>query len=190
MVYRFMARAYRILLIGEATVGKTTLLNSFINRSYSEDYKISLGADLYIIRDPYFRIGYNDELPKDVVIHFIDVSSSMKYSSYGHVLYERADLFILVYDIASRDSLQKLYEWMAIFSKSSDAPRILCGNKRDKFETLEIVELEREAYVKIFKAINSYEVSSLTLEGVDDLFNDAILACVKKDIKESSEKDE
>lgn len=185
-----MTRVYRILLIGEATVGKTTLLNAFINRSYSEDYKISLGADLYIIRDPYFRIGYDVELPKDVVIHFIDVSSSMKYSSYGHVLYEKADLFVLVYDIASRDSLQKLYEWVAMFSKNSDAPRLLCGNKRDKFEALEIVELEREAYVKIFRAIDSFEVSSLTLEGVDDLFNASILACVKKDMKESSEEDE
>ena len=43
---------FKIVVLGDAAVGKTSLINQYIERSFEEDYKPTLGAN--IIRKDVF----------------------------------------------------------------------------------------------------------------------------------------
>ncbi len=54
---------FKVLLAGEAAVGKSSLIRTFVNKEFEPDYKITIGLDF---KTCVFEIP-NDDLPKEVV---------------------------------------------------------------------------------------------------------------------------
>ena len=166
-----MAENIKVTLLGNCGVGKTCIIQRYINNSYEENYNSTNGA------------SYSQKLikknGKDYQLDIWDTAGQEKYRSLGKNFYRDAYIVILVYDITRKDSFQGIKEiWYPDLLKygENDVVLAVVGNKCDKYEEDDIVnEDEARAFANeikgkfmIVSAKNGINIQNL----FDDLMND------------------
>lgn len=118
-------RNFKVVLIGDPAVGKTTLAGATMNAPFSSIYKPTVGASLTKI--PY-EIGN-----ETIWIHLWDTAGMEQYRSLAPVYYRDSQAAVLVYDVTNRQSFESLQSWLQYFRSTvgPDCPVILLGNKLD-----------------------------------------------------------
>jgi Ras-related protein Rab-7A len=118
------------LLFAVDSVGKTSLMNQYVNQKFSNQYKATIGAD-FLTKE----IMLDDKL---VTMQIWDTAGQERFQSLGVAFYRGADACVLVYDITNPKSFEKLDTWRDEFlaqagPRDPDAfPFIVLGNKVDK----------------------------------------------------------
>lgn len=140
------------------SVGKTSLMERYIEHRFSHQYKATIGADF---------------LTKDVVIddtavnlQIWDTAGQERYQSLGSAFYRGADACVLVYDMTDMRSFDALDSWRDEFLISA-APRdpdsfpfVVMGNKVDVIDRARAV---RQSVCVIFLPDNIIVTNKLPL---------------------------
>ncbi|MFX1419306.1 MAG: Rab family GTPase [Promethearchaeota archaeon] len=135
-----MSYILKIVLLGEASVGKTSLVYRFIENKFRENYKSTLGVNL--LKKDMSIEGYGD-----VSAQIWDLGGQESFKSLRKLYLEGANGALLVYDMTSQKSFEKLDEWVQSFRDArNDAPMILIGNKSDLEKQIKISENESSDY--------------------------------------------
>ena len=119
----------KVVLLGDSGVGKTCLMQRYVNQNYSNQYKATLGAD-FCIKE--MKLG--DTL---VTLQIWDTAGQERFNSLGVAFYRGADCCILTYDVNDLNSFKSLDGWIDEFLLQSNAkdpknfPCIVLGNKVD-----------------------------------------------------------
>ncbi|TFF88300.1 MAG: GTP-binding protein [Promethearchaeota archaeon] len=117
---------YKILLLGDPGVGKTSLLIRFIDNTFDPDYKSTIGVNFLtkLVRTP------SGELIKLVIW---DIAGQARAASYRHLYYRAAEGIILVYDVTSPSSFYSLSSWVsdALTKTQENTITAVIGNKID-----------------------------------------------------------
>jgi Ras-related protein Rab-1A len=118
---------FKIIIIGNSNVGKTSLINRFIDKTYNENYTATLGVDFFMK-----TIVVNQQTIK---LQIWDTAGMEKYQSITSSYYKGAHACIIVYDITDRESFDSTEKWIESFYKFCN-PEIekiilLIGNKCD-----------------------------------------------------------
>ncbi|XP_020570910.1 ras-related protein Rab7-like isoform X2 [Phalaenopsis equestris] len=114
-------------LLGE--VGKTSLMNQYVHKKFTQQYKATIGAD-FVTKE----IQIDDRL---VTLQIWDTAGQERFQSLGVAFYRGADCCILVYDVNVLRSFDTLDNWHDEFLKQASPsdpgtfPFILVGNKVD-----------------------------------------------------------
>ena len=113
--------AYKIILIGDPRVGKTSIRKKYMGEGFKGNYMVTLGADFAIKR-----------LEKDVM-QIWDLAGQPVYQSVRASYYGGAEGIILVFDITSRETFGNISKWLNEVVNNLDylIPLILVGNKND-----------------------------------------------------------
>ncbi|KAI9295022.1 ras-domain-containing protein [Neoconidiobolus thromboides FSU 785] len=120
---------YKIVLIGDGGVGKTSLRNQFLHRRFTNNYKTTIGADFV-----------TKELQKDgrkVILQIWDTAGQERFQSLGVAFYRGADACIMVYDVNNYLTFENLTKWRLEFLKycgchdPDNFPFAVIGNKVD-----------------------------------------------------------
>jgi len=120
----------KIILLGESGVGKTSLMDQYVNRKFSSQYKATIGAD-FLTKE----VMIDDKL---VTLQIWDTAGQERFQSLGVAFYRGADACILVYDITAEKSFEKLTTWRTEFLSQAHPPDaenfsfVVIGNKIDK----------------------------------------------------------
>ncbi|KAJ6534854.1 small GTPase superfamily [Mycena capillaripes] len=125
-----MARVLaKIIILGDSGVGKTSLMNQYVNRQFNNHYKATIGADFL-----------TKELMVDdrrVVMQLWDTAGQERFQSLGVAFYRGADCCVLVYDVNSAKSFEALDGWRDEFLIQASPfdpqsfPFVVIGNKID-----------------------------------------------------------
>ena len=125
----------KICIIGESGVGKTSLINRFTKDKFSNKYRITVGADLF----SHDMNVDGDNFSLQVYYNQIwDTAGQEKFQSIGSAFYRGSDACVLVYDVTSTQSLEKLENWKKEFINQGGIdnidkfPFIVVGNKADR----------------------------------------------------------
>ncbi|KAF2360765.1 Small GTP-binding protein domain [Trinorchestia longiramus] len=119
----------KVIILGNSGVGKTSLMNQFVNRKFSNQYKATIGAD-FLTKE----VMVDDRL---VTMQIWDTAGQERFQSLGVAFYRGADCCVLVYDVTSPDSFKALDSWRDEFliqASPQDAdnfPFVVLGNKVD-----------------------------------------------------------
>uniref|UniRef100_A0A7R9U8W8 Uncharacterized protein n=1 Tax=Pinguiococcus pyrenoidosus TaxID=172671 RepID=A0A7R9U8W8_9STRA len=119
----------KVILLGESGVGKTSLMEMFVNDKYDDKYKATIGAD-FLCKD----VQIEDQL---VTLQIWDTAGQERFQSLGVAFYRGADACIIVFDITDPTSFERLEFWMSTFLKQSEPrdpsnfPFVIIGNKVD-----------------------------------------------------------
>ena len=135
----------KVVFLGESDVGKSSLINRYINGEIKDFYPTSAAS--------YFQkiINYNG---KDYYFDIWDTSGYEKYRSLTKFFIVDANIIVLVYDITKRRSFLELDFWLdSVLEKlGTGVFLILVGNKYDLFENEEIREEDGKKFAEIIKA--------------------------------------
>ncbi|CAM9175419.1 unnamed protein product [Ascophyllum nodosum] len=115
----------RILMIGDSSVGKTSLVLRYDNRGFNRQFTTTIGVD------------YSDRLleldGRQVKLQIWDTAGQERFHSLTTSFFKRAEGFVVVYDVSNRQSFESLARWMKDImehgKRGSDV--IICGNKCD-----------------------------------------------------------
>ena len=93
---------FKLLIIGESGVGKTSIINRYIKNMYS-DQQISTTGAIFSTR----LISYIEE-KMSLRLEIWDTAGQERYRSLAKVIYKNASIIVMVYDITKRSSFDEL----------------------------------------------------------------------------------
>ncbi|MFX1446983.1 MAG: Rab family GTPase, partial [Promethearchaeota archaeon] len=119
MVYRI-----KVIVIGDAGVGKTSLVKKFVSGRFTSDYRVSIGANLFV-KDLIL------EPDMDISIQIWDIAGQEKWVKMRHLYYRGAHGALIVGDLTRENTFEQLNEfWNPDLTKfCGDIPKILVVNK-------------------------------------------------------------
>merc|ERR1711883_12435 len=98
----------KVIILGDSGVGKTSLMNQYVNRKFSNQYKATIGAD-FLTKD----ITLDDN--RQVTLQIWDTAGQERFQSLGVAFYRGADACILVFDLTAKKSFENLDTWREEF---------------------------------------------------------------------------
>ena len=168
----------KIVLIGEPFVGKTCIINRYVDNNYKENPGSTIGSN-YTSK----KITIPD-LNTEVILDIWDTAGQEVYRSFVKLFYKESKIAILVYDISDRKSFDELkkYWFNEIKEFSKDIIIGIAGNKSDLIDKEEVNEDEARKFAKEINA--SFRLTSaLSNIGIEELF----LELTKKYLEEKKE---
>ena len=161
---------FKILLIGDYGVGKSSLVARYTDGTFNEYYISTIGVD--------FKIKTINVDGFAVKLQIWDPSSSERFRPITRSYYRGAHGIVVLYDISDKESFGKLSFWLGEIEKYApeDVCKVVVGTKCDLEDRREVTREEGEEFAT--KAgLSFFEVSSKTGENVDELFT-----CLAKEI--------
>ena len=160
--------AIKVTLIGESSVGKTSIINRYAKGNFSQELESTLGANYS--QKKIVRKG------KKIRLDLWDTAGQEKYRSIGRHFYKESYIVCLVYDISNYDSFEKLQSvWYPELKQFGEELKIVAvvGNKIDKYLNEEVKDEDAKAFAEEIKAINK-RTSAMEGTNIEDLFNSLV----------------
>jgi len=153
---------YKVVILGDASVGKTSLILSYMGKGVAK--RPTVGIEIH-------NIQTQDD--KNIVIW--DLSGQGKFRTVLEPYLKGANLYILVFDLTRKKTLDSLVEWAKIINEiSGEAKVIIVGNKKDLDNRIPNDEVQRVLNQLKLNIIKYVETSALTGENIRELINDII----------------
>jgi len=180
-----ITRSIKCGIVGDGTVGKTTLLVSYTARAFMDDYVPTLFDNFSAI----------EEIDGQCInVTLWDTAGQEDYATLRTRMYRNTDIFLLCFSTVHMDSFDNLkHKWIIeLRQHAPDAPLILVGTKtdlRDKLEkendkSVEIITPKKgQKRAKELKALNYVECTSKDPHSVNNVFLEAIRVIMERDRK-------
>ena len=102
MVSNNTALSCKVVMLGEAGVGKTCIINRYINNSFNTDSMPTSGAS-YASKTMYF-----EKYEKNVKFDIWDTAGQEKFRALTKIFYKETSVAVLVYDITRKESFEEI----------------------------------------------------------------------------------
>ena len=155
----------KLLLIGNAYVGKTLIVQKFIDNTFSKSTVSTIGVDL--------QSKVIDINGKKVKYLIWDTAGEDRMKTMTYSYYRGCHVILVVFDVTERKSFQNVTTWVECIDKfaKSNVLRILVGNKTD-LEDKRVVSTEEGKELAAQNGLKYYEISALTITGLHEMFED------------------
>ena len=163
---------YKLIVIGDENVGKTSIINRFKSNQFVGDYEPTVGLDFQSI--PLLIDNQN------VTLLLYDTAGQEKFRSLIPLYTKDANIIFLIYDTTNYESFTNIEKWYESLSNinKEEAIFILVGNKIDLTEERKVKEDEAKKYADEHNYIFQ-ELSALTGEGIQELFLNKLLTQIR-----------
>ena len=149
---------YKVVILGDGTVGKTSLCMCLNEAQFQPKYKQTIGLDFFVKRI---------ELPGSihVALQIWDIGGQSIGSKMLSTYIYGAKAVVFIYDITNYQSFVNIEEWLQVVKSTysgSELPYLaLIGNKTDLFH-MQAVKLEKHNSFSEVNSMYSYLVSAKT----------------------------
>ena len=125
---------WKLTVIGDGSVGKTSLIHRWIENKFQDSYQETIGIDLF---NHTFTIDFNNE-PHEISLLIYDLGGQDYWKKLRADFYNRSKGLVLVYDVSNVSSFQHLESWFteAVENIGHSVPCIVIGNKIDLENTI------------------------------------------------------
>ena len=179
-----MKRVYKIVVIGEAGVGKTSIVRRYCEGTFLEGYKTTIGSDFYA---KYLRCSDGSPL----ILSIWDLAGEDRFSFVMENFLKGARGALLVFDLTRKRTFIRLADWLSTLHKSVNKPLpiILIGNKSDLLDSRFVNAEEAKAYAEN-NGIFYYETSAKSNWNIEQIFYNLITLIFQEEAKIASTKEE
>jgi small GTP-binding protein len=119
---------FKLPLLGEPAVGKTTLVRAFMGGRISDRYSPTLGVE---IGRKTVIFDFEDQ-PVEVRYQLWDLGGQVAFKTIRSSYYKGSSGLVLVYDIGRHSTFMACEKWLAeAWNELGHLPMVLVGNKLD-----------------------------------------------------------
>jgi small GTP-binding protein len=162
----------RAVVIGDSTVGKTSILNSIVSHTFNQHESPTVVSNFKIYAEDVDGVG--------VELQIWDTAGQEKFRSLSPIYFQNAVAAVAVYDRTNRASFEHLGQWIDDFIEIAGYHTVIAiaANKLDLVRGVEIGFAEAEEWAKSRNYV-IVETSALTGDGVQELFRELVAAILK-----------
>lgn len=170
---------YKLSLIGDGGVGKTSMAQRYVHGIFKADYKATIGT--FISKK---ECSFN-ELKTSVRFMIWDLAGQSQFQRLWPDYLTDSRAGIIVYDVTNRESFENVKKWHSIITEVAfqNIVLILVGNKVDLDDSREI-SLDEGMNLATELGIYYMETSAKTNEYIDDVFEWIALQIINMNIEE------
>ncbi|XP_066553732.1 ras-related protein Rab-7a [Amia ocellicauda] len=157
----------KVIILGDSGVGKTSLMNQYVNKKFSNQYKATIGAD-FLTKE----VMVDDRL---VTMQIWDTAGQERFQSLGVAFYRGADCCVLVFDVTAPNTFKTLDSWRDEFliqaspRDPENFPFVVLGNKID-LENRQVTTKRAQAWCQSKNNIPYFETSAKEAINVEQAF--------------------
>ncbi|KAF6216633.1 hypothetical protein GE061_000978 [Apolygus lucorum] len=161
-----MAREYdhlfKLLIIGDSGVGKSSLLLRFSDNTFTGNYITTIGVD--------FKIRTVDIDGERVKLQIWDTAGQERFRTITSTYYRGTHGVIVVYDVSSGDTFANVKRWLHEIDQNCEVVnRILVGNKNDSLDRKVVLTEDAQRFADQM-AIQLFETSAKENINVEEMF--------------------
>jgi len=156
---------YKAILIGEVSVGKSSIVNRLVYDKFD-------GLDSHTIGASFFMIDLHDKYGKNKKLHLWDTAGQERFNSLIPLYIRNVDIVLAIFDLSNTATLYKLLEFWIPFIESHNI-----GNKSIKYNIIgnkmDLIfheKMNEQIITNFYSNINYFEVSAKTGVGVKECF--------------------
>ncbi|BFZ12168.1 hypothetical protein BsWGS_15207 [Bradybaena similaris] len=160
---------YKVLVIGEFGVGKTSLIRRYTEGYFSPNYKLTIGVDFALK-----SLDWENNIK--VNLQLWDIAGHERFGHMTRVYYKYAIAAIIVYDLSRPATFDSVLKWLedvnskVVLSNDQPVPVMLLANKCD-IEDGSYEDDKLEAFCKERNFIGWFKTSAKTNQNVDEAMN-------------------
>uniref|UniRef100_A0A0A9FQZ8 Ras-related protein Rab-21 n=1 Tax=Arundo donax TaxID=35708 RepID=A0A0A9FQZ8_ARUDO len=157
--------SFKLVLLGDGRVGKTSLVLRYVNNVFSDKQEATVQAS-YLTK----RLVV-EGVP--ITLSIWDTAGQEKFHALGPIYYRDADAALLVYDITDSDTFLRVTKWVKELKQmaSKDIVMAIAANKSDLVRSKNIDTQDAVSYAESIGA-SLFVTSAKTGTGIDDVFSD------------------
>ena len=170
---------FKVILIGDSGVGKTSILMKFADKIFSDSYISTIGVDF---KTKLVELD-NGKIAK---LQIWDTAGQERFRTITSSYYRGAHGVILVYDVCNASSFANISQWNQEVEKSGakNIPLLLVGNKADLTANRKITYEEGKAKAD-YMGIPFLEISAKTNADISIVFSTIINSIKEKTVKDA-----
>jgi len=156
--YLAVNNVYKIILLGDGTVGKSSFFKRYFFNDYDDKYTLTMG-----INEKFKFLKINDS---EIKLQLWDTAGQERFRSLPRKYYQHADGILLLYDVTNRESFNNVTKWMKDINENSKRKIItyLAGNKIDLIERREVtfedaMNMARQYNTNIFEISCKFDIN-------------------------------
>jgi len=170
---------FKLLIIGDSGVGKSSLLVRFADNHFSGNYITTIGVD--------FKIRTIELNGERVKLQIWDTAGQERFRTITSTYYRGTHGVIVVYDVTSGESFANVKRWLHEIDQNCDVVnRILVGNKNDDPDRKVVLTDDAKRFADQM-GIRLFETSAKDNINVEEMFR-AITELVLKSKKDQKER--
>lgn len=168
---------FKITVVGDGRVGKTSLIKKFTQGGFQEDYIKTIGAQFSV---------YNKNIDDDVIeLLFWDIAGQDEFNFLRPSFFKNSRAAIIVYSLEENElgeeSFNHVLNWYEdIIQFCGEIPIVLFANKVDLVDETSLDKSRIQEKVDNLKFLGYYITSAKTGQGVIDAFNVIIINLYNK----------
>lgn len=178
-------KEFKIILVGNPSVGKTSIFHRFITEKYTTNYKATLTVEF---KTKYVKIDNN----LFVKLNIWDTCGSENFRSLTSQYYRKAHAIVLIFDLTDEKSFEDLKKiWLVDIKNhaNENIEIIIVGNKLDLFEQRQVKESDVQDFCQKNK-YNYIEASAKEGTNILKIFEELSFVLSQKYENQIEEKDE
>jgi Ras-related protein Rab-35 len=169
---------FKLLIIGDSGVGKSSLLVRFADNHFSGNYITTIGVD--------FKIRTIEINGERVKLQIWDTAGQERFRTITSTYYRGTHGVIVVYDVSSGESFANVKRWLHEIDANCDVVnRILVGNKNDDPDRKVVLTEDARRFADQM-GIQLFETSAKDNINVEEMFR-SITTLVLKSKKDQKE---
>lgn len=171
----------KLILLGDISVGKSSIIGRYIDNSFSDDYQCTLQVEM---KTKIIDI----DLDTRVKINIWDTVGQEKFRNLTKQYYRNCQGAIIAFDLTRKDSFDGVQKWIDdLEDYNANIPILIVGNKSDLIKEREVNNDDIEMLVK--NKYKYYDVSAKNGSNISLAF-DKIRSEIIEDIKRKEKKEE
>ena len=154
----------KLILVGDKSVGKTSIINQFIEKQFINEYIPTIGSD---------KIMKEIEIKGEKLnLEIWDTVGQEQYRTVNKIFIKNAQIALIVYDITNRKSFENLNNWYNLIFEINKNSNVIVGvtaNKTDLYEN-QVVDSEEGKNFADEKKMKFFETSAKDYESIEKVF--------------------
>ncbi|MFX0037966.1 MAG: Rab family GTPase [Promethearchaeota archaeon] len=167
---------FKICIVGDYAIGKTTLLHQYLERRFTPNVASTIGSNFFVKR---IKIPNAKNL---ITLQIWDLAGQEHFRWVRQEFYKGAKGIVYVFDLTNKDTLVNLKNWKKeVENVIKDYSSVLVGNKLDLVNSgnLNIKKEDCDDLLQFLGAIAYFETSAKLGVGVEDFFFNLVLTMYK-----------